>query len=32
VQGSFYFAAIDENSKPVRLIDDWDIVLEENYQ
>lgn len=32
VQGSFYFAAIDANSKPLRLIDDWDIVLDCNPQ
>jgi len=32
VQGSFYFAAIDANSRPVKLIDDWDIVLESDLQ
>jgi len=28
VQGSFYFVAIDESSKPVKLFDVWDIVLQ----
>jgi len=32
VHGSFYFAAIDANSKPVKLIDDWEIVLESTHQ
>lgn len=32
IQGSFIFAAIDATSKPVRLMDDWDIVLESNLQ
>jgi hypothetical protein len=32
VQGIYDFAAIDENSKPVRPMDDWDKVLVGDYQ